>query len=132
MATYPKQLALYDEHYIGASSPIKSNAHGNRVVYSNGFTPPVDVTVNDLLAVIDDTLYGIDLTGITHNKRTRPRNRKFDTTFGETVVYPGGVAMTGDTRANEMIEVMRVLYDIDRSRGTQASPKTGYATSVLN
>ena len=132
MATYPKQLALLDQHYIGASSPIKGNAPGDRVIYSNGFTPPTDVTVNDLLAVISDTLHGIDLTGITNNVRTRDRFRKFDTSFGETVVYPGGVAMVADQSANEMIEIMRVLYDIDRSRGTQASPKTGYATSVLN
>lgn len=131
MSQYPEQLQLLDAHYIGSSSPIKGNPPGDRAIYSNGFTPPVDVTVNSLLAVISDTLYGIDMTGITHNFRTRPRYRKFDTSFGDTVVYPGGVAVVGDQSANEMIEIMRVLYDIDRSRGTKAAPKTGYASATL-
>ena len=121
---YPKQLQLIDER---SSIRKGSRALGDQVVYSNGFTPPADVTVNDLLAVINALLYGIDLTGITNNIRTRDRYRAFDTPFGDTVVYPGGVAMTSDQYANEMIEILRVLWDIDR---TVTNNGIGYATSV--
>jgi len=126
MATYPKQLQLID-----SPSSIREGARGlgDKVVYSNGFTPPSDVTVNALLAVINDTLYGLDLSGITNQIRTRDRYRRFDTSFGDTVVYPGGVAMTSDQAANEMIEIMRVLWDVDRA---VTNNSIGYATSVDN
>lgn len=126
MANYPKQLQLLDTNYIGGD--IGAGA-GDKVIYSNGFTPPTDVTVNDLLAVISDTLYGIDLTGVTNLIRTRDRFRAFDTSFGDTVVYPGGVAMTSDQAANELIEIMRVLWDIDRA---VTNNSIGYATSTQN
>jgi hypothetical protein len=126
MATYPKQLQLID-----SPSSIRGGTYGlgSSTVYSNGFTPPGDVTVNDLLAVIQDTLYGIDLSGATNEKRTRDRYRHFDTSFGDTVVYPGGVAVTSDQAANEMIDIMRVLWDIDRA---VTNNSIGYATSVDN
>ena len=124
--SYPKQLQLFDENYIGGDIGPGS---GKREIYSNGFTPPGDVTVNILLAVINDVLHDLDLTGITNSKRTAERFRAFDTSFGDVVVYPGGVAMTSAQAANEMIEIMRVLWDIDRA----VSPNSiGYATSVKN
>lgn len=126
MSNYPKQLQLFDANYIGGD--IGPGA-GNKVIYSNGFTPPADVTVNILLSVIDNEIYGIDLSGITHNERTKPRARKFDTSFGDTVVFPGSVAITGDQATNELIEVMRVLWDIDRA---VTNNSIGYATSVDN
>ena len=121
---YPKQLQLIDER----SSIRKGNRGlGDQVIYSNGFTPPADVTVNDLLGVINNLLYGIDLSGATNSRRTRDRYRAFDTPFGDTVVYPGGVAMTSAQTANEMIEILRVLWDINRAVTNNG---IGYATSV--
>ena len=123
---YPKQLQLIDE-----PSSIRKGDRGlgDKVVYSNGYAPPVDVTVNDVLASINNLLNGIDLTGITNNKRTRDRYRGFDTPFGDIVVYPASVAMTSDQYANEMITILRVLWDIDRAVTTNG---IGYATSVQN
>ena len=126
MASYPKQLQLIDER----SSIRKGNRGlGDQVVYSSGFTPPSAVTVNDVLAVINNLIYGIDLTGATGYRRTRDRYRAFDTPFGDTVVFPGGVAITFDQAANELIEVLRILWEIDR---TVTNNSIGYATSVQN
>ena len=123
MAIYPKQLQYYDE-----STGFRTG-QGERVIYSNGFNPAQDITVNDVILAIDATIYGIDLTGVTGYVRSRPRIRQFDTSFGDTVVFPGGVALVSDQAANELIAVCRVLYDIDRVRDENV---TGYATSVLN
>ena len=123
MAIYPKQLQYYDESTGFRTGP------GERVVYSNGYTPPQDLTVNDVILAIDAAIYGIDLSGVTGFIRSRPRIRQFDTSFGDTVVFPGGQALTSDQTANELIAVCRVLWSIDRVRDESV---TGYATSVLN
>ena len=122
MAIYPKQLQFYDE-----STGFRTG-QGEKVIYSNGFTPAQDITVNQLILAIDSTINGIDLTGATGNVRSRPRIRQFDTSFGDTVVFPGATPLVGDQTANELIAVMRVLYGIERTRGAN---RTGLATSVL-
>ena len=129
MASYPKQLQLYSSTSVAGAGDIKAGnrALGDTPIYSDGFTPPIDVTVNGVLAVISDTLYGIDLTGITNNIRTRPRFQEFDTTFGDVVVYTGGVAVTGGKTTNEMITDLRTAWDTYTLRGTR---QTGLASSV--
>ena len=130
MATYPKQLQFFEAGPVpgAAGDKIGSPAVGDIEIYSDGFTPGAPVTVNGMLAVLSDTIYGIDLTGITNNIRTRPRFQKFDTSFGDVVVFPVA-PVSGPQYANEIIAIMRVLYDIDRTRDEN---QTGYATSVLN
>ena len=123
MAIYPKQLQFYDE-----STDFRIG-RGEQIIYSNGFTPPQNITVNDVILAIDAAIYGIDLSGVTGYVRSRPRIRQFDTSFGDTVVFPGGVALTSDQAANELIAICRVLYSIDRVRDESV---TGYASSVLN
>ena len=129
MATYPKQLQLFSATSVAGAGDIKSGtrAQGDTPVYSPGFTPPVDVTVNGVLAVISDTLYGIDLTGITNTIRTRPRFQQFDTSFGDVVIYPGTVAVTGGKTANEMITDLRTAWDTYTLRGAN---QTGLASST--
>ena len=125
MASYPKQLQLIDER---SSIRKGDRGLGDQVVYGSGFTPPSAVTVNDILGVINSLLYGIDLSA-TNSRRTRDRYRAFDTPFGDTVVFPGGVAINFDQAANELIEVLRILWEIDR---TVTNNSIGYATSVQN
>ena len=125
MAIYPKQLQPFDTNYIRGD--IKGRT-GNKVIYTKGFTPASNVTVNDLLAVLNDTIYDIDFTGITNGIRTRARFRHFDSSFGDVVVYPGGVAMPANQFANEMIEILRVLYGLDH---TVSGNRIGHAKSVL-
>lgn len=72
-------------------------------------------------------LYGLDLSGITYAKRTRPRDRFFKSSFGDTVVFPASTPISGAKAANELIEIMRVLWDNDR---LVAFDGIGYATSV--
>lgn len=123
MALYPKQLQLLDE------STGYRKSYGETIIYSDGFTPPSDITVNSVIFAIDSTIYGVDLTGITGSIRTRDRYRPFTGSFGDVVVFPGSVAITGDQAANELIEVLRVLWDIENPRTVN---KTGKATSVKN
>lgn len=123
MALYPKQLQLLDE------STGYRKGYGETLVYSNGFTPPTAITVNDVIRAIDASIYGIDLTGITGTIRTRDRYRQFTGSFGDVVVFPGSVAISGNQAANELIEVLRVLWDIANPRTVN---KTGKATSVQN
>lgn len=123
MALYPKQLQLLDE------STGYRKSYGETIIYSNGFVPTSDITVNGVIYAIDATINGIDITGITGNIRTRDRYRKFTSDFGDVVVFPGSVAITGDQAANELIEILRVLWDIENPRTVN---KTGKATSVQN
>jgi hypothetical protein len=130
MANYPKQLQLYPTHsYAGApGNRIRDKAPGDRIIISDGFTPPSDLTVNDIIYDISVNLYGIDITGITHGKRTRPRDRLFKDDFGDIVVFPSGTPISGPKTANELIEILRVLWDIEH---TVAPNRIGKATSVL-
>jgi len=131
MANYPKQLQLYPTHsYAGTvGDRIREKAPGDRIIITDGFNPPSDLTVNSLIYDIGSVLYGIDLSGITYGKRTRPRDRFFKSSFGDVVVFPASTPISGAKAANELIEIMRVLWDIDR---TVSSNSIGYATSVQN
>lgn len=125
MSLYPKQLQYFTETTGFRTSP------GETVVYANALVPGTDITVNDVIVAISETIYGVDLSGITHNIRTRDRFRAFKDDFGSVVVFPNGVAIVGDQVVNELIAVLRVLWATRHDRGTKASPTTGYATASL-
>lgn len=125
MSLYPKQLQYFDE------STAFRTSDGERVVYSGGFTPGSDITVNGVLVAISDLLYGIDISGATHVTRTRDRFRLFADAFGDEVVFPAATPIASPQAVNELIAVLRVLWEIRHTRGTKATPKTGYATAVL-
>ena len=131
MAIYPKQLQLYPANsYAGTvGNRIRESSSGDRVVITDGFTPPSDMTVNSLIYDIGSVLYGVDLTGITYGVRTRPRDRLFKSSFGDIVVFPASTPISGNKTANELISIMRVLWDADR---LVAFDGIGYATSVQN
>lgn len=134
MSIYPKQLQYYDWDSQASSSvgkaPNVRKGRGTHPVYPDGFVPPSNVTVNELVSfVIPSTIYGVDLTGASGFIRTRPEHRQFDGSFGDTVVFPASVAITGGKVVNEIIDILRLLYDQNRAR---TSTRTGYATSVLN
>jgi hypothetical protein len=119
--SYPKQLQLFDKNVI--NSDIGTPSFGDTVVLSGGAVGPT--TVNQVIRYIEETFTGY-LTTIDH-VRHEPRFRPFDTAFGDVVVFSGTPGT--DQAANELIEVMRVLWDIDRA----VSPNSiGYATSVQN
>lgn len=130
MSNYPKQLQLYPAHpYTGTpGNRIRENAPGDRVIISDGFTPPSDLTVNDIIYDISVNLYGIDITGITHGKRTRPEGRFFKDDFGDVVVFPASTPISGAKTVNELIDILRVLWDIEH---TVAPNRIGKASSVL-
>jgi len=131
MANYPKQLQLYPTNsYAGTvGDRVREASPGDRVIITDGFTPPSDMTINSIIYDIGSVLYGVDLSGITYNKRTRPRDRFFKSSFGDIVVFLASNPISGDKAANELIEIMRTLWDIDRA----VTPNSiGYATSVQN
>ena len=127
---YPKQLQNFDAVSLASGpggSKIRENSFGNKVVLTNGLLPVTDYTVNVLLRFLEEDYTGY-ITTIDHVRR-EDRFTPFDTSFGDVVVFPNNVAIVGDKAAQELIDIMRVLYDTDRTRG---DAQTGYATSVLN
>lgn len=128
MAIYPKQLQKFVDVSL-ASGPggtkVRENTFGDHVVLGNGSTVVGDYTVNKILRFIEEDYYGY-ITTIDHTKHAE-RFRPFDTDFGDKVVFANGTVLNADQVANELIEVMRVLYDIDRARGAN---NTGKATSI--
>lgn len=129
MAIYPKQLQQFDLR-SWATTPgntqIRDTSFGDTVVLSDGFTVIEAYTVNTMLRFLEED-YTKYVTTIDHTK-SEPRFKPFDTSFGDVVVYPAG-PITGDQTAGEIIDIMRVLWDIDR---TVSDNSFGYATSVQN
>ena len=122
--SYPKQLQLFDKTVI--NSNIGTPSFGDKVVLGDGSTVVVPYTVNMIIRFIEEDYTGY-ITTVDH-VRHEPRFRPFDTSFGDVVVFAPGT-ISGDQAANELIEVIRVLWDIDRA----VSPNSiGYATSVKN
>jgi hypothetical protein len=122
--SYPKQLQLFDKTVI--NSDIGTPSFGDKVVLGDGWSVLEPYTVNIVLRFLEEDYTGYSTT-IDHVRRA-PRFRPFDTAFGDVVVFAPG-SIPGDQAANELIEVMRVLWDIDRA----VSPNSiGYATSVQN
>jgi hypothetical protein len=130
MSLYPKQLQFYTENSeaVGpGNTRVRNAAPGELGVISDGYTPSVNITVNALLFDIGTSVNGLDLTGATYSKRTRPEHRPFDSAFGQKVIFPQGVAITGTRTVNELIAILRAEYDIYRAK---TATKTGLATSV--
>lgn len=130
MSVYPKQLQKFDQVSYATGpggSKVRSTSFESHVVLTNGLTPVMDYTVNALLRFIEED-YTNYITTIDYTK-SEDRFRPFDTSFGDTVVFPSGVALVGDKPAGELIDIMRVLYDNER---TKDANRTGLATSVLN
>ena len=125
MSIYPKQLQLFDKNVIGGD--IGTPSFGDTVVLSAAVTPISDYTVNTIIRFLEEDYTGY-ITTLDH-VRHEPRFRPFDTSFGDVVVFPSGVAIGTDQAANELIEVMRILWDIDRAVSNNS---IGYATSVDN
>ncbi len=117
MAIYPKQLQQFD----GDTTFRKGRV--NEVVLAAG-TISGDKTVNDILSILE-LHFSRDINSET---RTRPRFRRFDTSFGSTVVFTDAQVIT-EQAAGELIAILRVLWDIDR---TVTNNSIGYATSVQN
>jgi hypothetical protein len=127
---FPEQLKLFTEVSIASGpggSKIRNYSFGNVVIIATPATPPGDYTVNTVLRFIEE-VYNDYLTTIDYTK-SENRFRPFQDDFGDTVVFPGGVAIGSDQSANELIEIMRVLYSI---RGKRTATKTGFAKQVLN
>lgn len=132
MANYPKQLQFYTENSIArgpGDSQVRDAAPGERPVISDGFNPPGDLTVNDIIFDISSIIYGIDLSSITFEKRTRPEHRLFKDGFGQVVVFPGSTPISGAKSVNELIAILRVLWDIQHA---VTDNSIGLATSVQN
>lgn len=130
MSIYPKQLQNFDTVSVASGpggSKIRETSFGNTVVLTNGITPVADYTVNTLLRFLEEDYTGY-ITTIDYTK-SEDRFRPFDTSFGDTVVFPNGVAIVGDKPAQELIDIMRVLWDNERTKGAN---QTGLATSVDN
>ena len=127
MATYPKQLQQFDTR-SWATTPgntqIRDTSFGDKVVLNDGLTVIGGYTVNQVIRFLEEDYTGYTTT-IDHTKR-EPRFQPFDTPFGDVEVFPAG-NITGDQTAGELIEVMRVLWDIDRAVSDNSF---GYATSV--
>ncbi len=121
MATYPKQLQLFDKNVIGGN--IGTPSFADTDVLAADVAGPI--TVNQVIRHIEEKFTGYSSTA-THVRR-EPRFRPFDTSFGDVVVFPG---VPGNSQgANELIEKMRVLWDTDRA---VTNNSIGYATSVQN
>lgn len=130
MAILPKQLQPFDETVIPvpAGGQIGGPSFGDRVVLSAGITPVADYTVNTMIRFLEEDYNTNYITTIDH-VRQEPRFRPFDTDFGDVVVYPSGVQITVDQSAGEIIDIMRVLWGIDRE---VTDNSFGYASSTLN
>ncbi len=129
MAILPKQLQQFDDTVIPAPTggQIGGPSFGDHVVLASGITPVSNYTVNMVIRFMEED-YTQYITTIDH-VRHAPRFRPFDTSFGDVVVYPSGVQITVDQVANEIIDIMRVLWDIDRD---VTANSFGYASSTLN
>lgn len=129
MSTYPKQLREFDGVSLATGpngSKVRTTGWGDtHVVLNDTMVPVTDYTVNVLLRFIEEDYTGY-ITTIDHTKH-EDRFRPLDTSFGDTVVFPNGVAIVGDKTPNEILEIIRVLWDIERTRGAN---RTGLATSV--
>jgi hypothetical protein len=124
MATYPKQLQLFEKNVIGGD--ISTPSFGDKVILSDGYAVITPYTVNMIIRFLEEDYTGY-ITTIDH-VRHEPRFRPFDTPFGDVVVIATG-NVSGDQAANELIEIMRVLWDIDRD---VTDNSFGYASSTLN
>ena len=127
---YPKQLQQFDqvsEATGPGGSKIRDTSFSDVVVLGDGSTVVVDYTVNTVLRFLEEDYYKHYITTIDHVRR-EPRFQPFDTPFGDVVVFPAGT-ITGDQAAGELIEIMRVLWDIDRA---VTNNSIGYATSTQN
>lgn len=118
MATYPKQLQQFDE-----TAPNLRVGRVTEPVMAAG-TISGNLTVNDILGILDLHFGGRSLS----YKRREPRFRAFDTSFGDTVMFTDGQVIT-EQAAGQLIDVMRVLWDI---QNTRTATRTGLATSVLS
>ena len=130
MAIYPKQLQLFTPVSIATGpggSKVRDTSFGDYVVFPNGFSVLGDYTVNTVLRFLEEDYTGYITT--INDTRREPRFRPFDTSFGDVVVFASGSTINGDQVANELIEILRVLYDIER---TVTNNRIGFATSVLN
>jgi len=130
MAIYPKQLQHFDTVSFASGpggSKIRDTSFDNKVVLTDGSTVISPYTVNTIIRFIEEDYYSEYVTTIDH-VRSEPRFQPFDTSFGDVVVFPAG-PITGDQAVGEIIDIMRVLWDIDR---TVSSNSIGYATSVQN
>ena len=128
MAIYPKQLQFFTPVSVATGpggSKVRDVSFGDHVVLNNGASVSGDYTVNKLLRFIEED-YTNYLTTINHTRR-EPRFKPFDTPFGDVVVFGSGSTISGDQVANELIEILRVLWDIER---TVAPNQIGLATSV--
>lgn len=130
MTVYPKQLQHFDTRSYATTpgnTQIRDTSFGDSVVLSDGNTVLTDYTVNTMIRFLEEDYYKQYITTIDH-VRSEPRFQPFDTSFGDVVVYPTGV-ISGDQAAGEIIDIMRVLWDIDRK---VTDNSIGYATSILN
>ena len=128
MAIYPKQLQFFTPVSVATGpggSKVRDVSFGDHVVLNNGASVSGDYTVNKLLRFIEED-YTNYLTTINHTRR-EPRFKPFDTPFGDVVVFGSGSTISGDQVANELIEILRVLWDIDRA---VAPNQIGLAASV--
>ena len=128
MAIYPKQLQLFTPVSIATGpggSKVRDTSFGDYVVFPNGFSVLGDYTVNTVLRFLEEDYTGY-LTTINDTRR-EPRFRPFDTSFGDVVVFADGSTITGNQFANELIAILRTLWDIERR---VAPNRIGLATSV--
>lgn len=121
MATYPKQLQLFDRNVTGGYAGTVWFA-GSGVLAGN---TPGPITVNQAIRHIEQKYTGY--TSTAEHVRREPRFRPFDTPFGDVVVFADSPGSSQG--ANQLIEVMRNLWDTDRA---VTNNSIGYATSVKN
>ena len=130
MSLLPKQLQKFTDTSIATGpggTKVRNYSFGDHVVLNDGLVPVTDYTVNTLLRFMEED-YTEYVTTIDYTK-SEDRFRPFDGDFGDEVVFPSGVAISGDQVVNEIIEILRVLWEI---RATRTVNKTGKATSVQN
>ena len=123
MATLPDQLKLPTPGLTGLRN---SNDWAAQGVYSDGFTPPSAETVNDVLFQCQGVFYN---TLPLEYPRTDKRFRLFDTSFGDVVIYPAGVPITGGKTYRQVVDDLRAAWATYTLRG---DARTGLATSVDN
>ena len=122
MTFYPCQLQQWDTLADNISEPVR----GDSLVIALAYNPPTYLTVNKLLDLMHDTLYPT----FTNRTRRVDRFRRFDTSFGDVVIYPSGTAIAAGKTYRQIVTALRAAWKTYASRGTASSPKTGLATSV--
>ena len=128
MAIYPKQLQFFtpvSDATGPGGSKVRDTSFGDYVVFPAGTPVASDLTVNTVLRFLEEDYTGY-LTTINDTRR-EPRFRPFDTSFGDVVVFANGSTITGNQFANELIAILRTLWDIERR---VAPNRIGLATSV--